>query len=482
MIRPLLSALLLLVGLARLGAAAESRAVALERAIYKEETAGDVDAAIVLYREIVADSDVDRAVTAQALYRLGSCLERRGRTDEARATFNRLVKEFPEQKELVAKVRGGGQTRLEPVPWSDREALRYQLRSAADDRLMSAEEIEIYVHSGSAWTILRYMLNASTFVMPGDLRASSIRVEVEAETFSPLSSLRLGLYTSPTDVRYAPGKATVTTKGVTSAVELREAVFDQSQLPSLLRRLPLAEGYAVTLPVFSSTAGVTEAQIAVLGRETVTVPAGTFDCFKVSVSVGPVFTSPELHWISADTHRYPVKQGQATLRLLARVETWDLQAAQPFEDASWGVSLAPPAGWLVTRSAPAPDERRFGVSATSPDVEVGCTLVFENEAGLLPRRDQTPRELAEERLKTYSASRPVAVRAESWSDAPAAGLPTVRYVADYHDPRAERDSVLYTMVIRSQATVATVACVAPSPIFERHRGAMDALAASLRLP
>src|SRR5688572_25265433 len=85
--------------------AAESKEVLLEQAIYKEETAGDIEAAIRLYQQIVAAADAERAVMAQALYRLGVCLERRGRKDEARGAFDRLVREFGDQAELAARVR-----------------------------------------------------------------------------------------------------------------------------------------------------------------------------------------------------------------------------------------------------------------------------------------------------------------------------------------------------------------------------------------
>ena len=45
----------------------------LEKGIYSEETKGDLDAALQLYQQVVAEAKTGEALAAQAQYRLGVC-------------------------------------------------------------------------------------------------------------------------------------------------------------------------------------------------------------------------------------------------------------------------------------------------------------------------------------------------------------------------------------------------------------------------
>ncbi len=77
----------------------------LEKAIFTEETVGDLDAAIEMYREILERAEADRSYVAQAQFRLGMCYVKQGKTDEAAETLRQLVADFPQQDELVEKAR-----------------------------------------------------------------------------------------------------------------------------------------------------------------------------------------------------------------------------------------------------------------------------------------------------------------------------------------------------------------------------------------
>jgi tetratricopeptide (TPR) repeat protein len=70
----------------------------LQKGIYYQETAGDFDRAIKIYRLIEAP----RAASAQAQYRIGLCFEEQGQTSEARSTLEKLVREYPDQPEVVS--------------------------------------------------------------------------------------------------------------------------------------------------------------------------------------------------------------------------------------------------------------------------------------------------------------------------------------------------------------------------------------------
>ena len=93
-----------------LTAAAQQRAGAekqLEAAIHREQVLGDVKGAIEQYKKIVALPGGNRTVAAQALIHLGRCYEKLGEAQvkEARATYERVVREFGDQAEPTKLAR-----------------------------------------------------------------------------------------------------------------------------------------------------------------------------------------------------------------------------------------------------------------------------------------------------------------------------------------------------------------------------------------
>ena len=87
------------------GALAASPSETLQKAIYTEETVGNLDEAIKLYELVIADGKEARNAAALAQYRLALIYLKRGKTSEANAAFEKLIKEYPEEKDLVAKAR-----------------------------------------------------------------------------------------------------------------------------------------------------------------------------------------------------------------------------------------------------------------------------------------------------------------------------------------------------------------------------------------
>ncbi len=74
----------------------------LQQALAKERAAGQLEEAIALYRQIVRDHAANRPLMAKALVQLGRCYEKLGRA-EARKTYERVVREFAEQADMVAE-------------------------------------------------------------------------------------------------------------------------------------------------------------------------------------------------------------------------------------------------------------------------------------------------------------------------------------------------------------------------------------------
>jgi Tol biopolymer transport system component len=83
---------------------AQDPEVELQRAIQKETINGDLKTAIEDYRGIAAKAGVPRAVAAKALIRMADAYRRLGDA-EARKVYERIVKEFGDQKDAVAEAR-----------------------------------------------------------------------------------------------------------------------------------------------------------------------------------------------------------------------------------------------------------------------------------------------------------------------------------------------------------------------------------------
>src|SRR6266849_4441415 len=86
----------------------------LGAALHQEEVQGDLKGAIAAYQKVVSAPGVSRKTAAEALVRMGQCYEKLGDA-ESRKAYERVVREFADQKEAVALARAklGGSTALQ---------------------------------------------------------------------------------------------------------------------------------------------------------------------------------------------------------------------------------------------------------------------------------------------------------------------------------------------------------------------------------
>jgi len=76
----------------------------LQSAINKEVVEGDLKGAIELYKKVAALPGAGRTTVATALLRMGQCHEKLGQA-EARTAYERVVRDFADQTEIVAQAR-----------------------------------------------------------------------------------------------------------------------------------------------------------------------------------------------------------------------------------------------------------------------------------------------------------------------------------------------------------------------------------------
>ncbi len=69
--------------------------------LYKEEVEGELEKAVEIYGRIIKDFPENRPLAAKALYHIGLCYEKLGK-QEAKKAYQRLIDEYPGQKQVVA--------------------------------------------------------------------------------------------------------------------------------------------------------------------------------------------------------------------------------------------------------------------------------------------------------------------------------------------------------------------------------------------
>ncbi len=91
----------MLIGTLVAGRAAEPLEQTFQSAIVAEEVRRDLNAAVRGYEAVIAQVDAQRAIAATAVFRLGECYRKLGRTNEATAQYQRVVRDFPAEATLV---------------------------------------------------------------------------------------------------------------------------------------------------------------------------------------------------------------------------------------------------------------------------------------------------------------------------------------------------------------------------------------------
>ena len=228
--------------------AAPSASELLEKGIYSEETKGDLEAAITIYQQLLAETKSSQSLAAEAQFRLGQCFLKKNRTADAVAAFEKLIREYPSEKELVAKARSylPSELALGPIPWVDGERLQLTLTVA---RGMDIGTI-VYRANLSKWRAEKPGASVRA-CMPGRIR--QVTVDADGQTFLPIaSSWKHGLLGEAT-ATYGNGSVDVR-KGANEPekITFEKTTFDNEQAMHVMRRLPLAVGYKATMPVISS--------------------------------------------------------------------------------------------------------------------------------------------------------------------------------------------------------------------------------------
>jgi hypothetical protein len=400
----------------------------LEKGIYAEETKGDIDVAMTIYQQLIGEARANLSLAAQAQLRLGQCLLKKNRQTEAVAAFEKLIRDFPGEKELVAKAREylPGELTLGPIPWVDGERLQMNLTLGGGLDIGALELRADLVDSGGkkAWRVGRRMATGGG----GGQMLST--VEVDPATFQPSSSYWKMTILGAASGTFKTGEVEIRKEGEPDPKTVRsdKVVYDNEQVMHMLRLLPLEVGYKTTIPVLTTLGGgaILPIGVEVPKKVTVEAPAGTFECFEVVLSVGQSF------WVSDDEHRYLVKfDAGGALAHLASISQRKAGSPTAFRDDDLGVIMTAPADWVfhVQRN----EKKSPIVHMIDPTADAEhIGLHIKNTDSLPTAARQAPRAFADHDVQSLAKNvQDLKVRPNSWKNYNISGRPGIAFLADY---------------------------------------------------
>jgi hypothetical protein len=417
----------------------------LEKAIYKEESAGDLDAAIQIYQEIIQQAEANRHAVAEAHYRLGMCLIKKGDKEKGQEILTKLVEGYPEEKDLVKKAHEQLQPALNliPAPWKNGEAFTLSILAPSGSEIgtLSYTARLTEVKGTPAWEISgQQSITVTTFTQ-------STRVVAERDTFAPITGYTKNTLMGEFDAQYSKGLARLKIKGKqgeqTKEFPLDQVAYDNEQVLFLIRRLPLAENYKTSFPIFPVQGGgvVVECGIEVTGKEKVRVPVGEYDCFAVKLQVrsqGAVVLEHRL-WFSNDANRYVVKYdaGAATMEL-KKVGTAEKEnnggdrknVEQPsYRDEGLGIIVRTPKDWQGFFGIPMPGDVKVALQLKPPArLNAACYFAVKDRGPEIT----TVRQALEESVKRSGiVFKSYLIRKDSWKERTVRNLPAASMVADF---------------------------------------------------
>ncbi|HYW78686.1 MAG TPA: tetratricopeptide repeat protein [Thermoguttaceae bacterium] len=436
-------------------AEAQSASEMLEKGIYTEQTLGDLDSAIEIYGKIVAEAKDAQKYAAEAQFRLAECLLKQGKKDEATEAFEKLIKEFPDQKELLAKARqrvpGKAELELVPVPWADGEMLQLDMKMGGG---LPIGTIVLTANKAKLDDRDVWHLQWRRFVTAGGNNQGISRVDADLETFRPINASFHHTLLGNFDAVYTPEEVTIDSvingKNSQRKEKLDGVVYDNEQGMHLFRRLPLKEGYKATLPIYTTFgSGKIDLKSAVTAKETLEVPAGKFECYKLELT--------QLHqtfWISTDENRYVVKFEAGGVY----AELTDIGQSKPgepieYHSEAYGITLSAPSGWNFY-AGPVPGETdQKTVFLLDPEVAASSLVRLYKTSELDDEKKESPRAWAEEDLpnleKRFSQFE---VRPDGWKERTIGGSPAISMTADYVE--GETKMVAYVTYVLGESTSA----------------------------
>lgn len=116
---------------------AEPVSILLQKGIYEEETVGDLDSAIEIYKRIVSETEANRSYVAQAQYRIGVCYQKKGKIEESKKAYQKLIDQFPSEIDIIAQAKKRMASLGDVVDKSQSGSITQELKIDLDNAYMN---------------------------------------------------------------------------------------------------------------------------------------------------------------------------------------------------------------------------------------------------------------------------------------------------------------------------------------------------------
>ena len=452
----------------------------LEKGIFTEETVGDLDKAIDIYKQIVEDDESNRKLAAQAQLRLAMCYLKKGQDDEATTAFEKLIEQYPDQTDLIAEARQHmpGRLVVGPAPWQDGEVSRMIIK------LPTGMEIGMF-----AWTVDKtetddgrdaWRVTTRRYVALNGTQGIS-GVVADDESFKPISSWFYHTVLGKTDAVYNPTEVSITGAGreeLDIEISPDEVYYDNEQAVQLIRRLPLEVGYKTTLPIFVTFTGKRlDIMLEVEAKEMLTVPAGEIECYKVVLEIEKLLHQE--FWFSANDHKYPVKfSAEGIIGELITYETYAAGDSIEYTDSKFGFTLSAPADWYFYQTEQN-NPTESGVHLIDPDAIAINHLDVDTLESLELDVSQSPREMLASHLDKMAQHRAdFKIHEDSWVEHTVGGHPAVSLTADFVDQG--KPKVVYVTAIAGETTLTKFKIVTTPDNLDKAKAQIDQVIATYK--
>lgn len=357
------------------------------------------------------------------------------------------------------KLTGSGEATpdLIDAPWQNGEHMRLRLVTPSGMEIgETVYKVTTFEQDGQKLDRVESWLTVSSANMN-----QYTAVEAEHDSFAPLRGMTINNAGEFISV-YEPGRVTLTTvnKGneKTQVIETPGLVFDNEQAMYLIRRLPFGGDRSLfNFEIFPpQSSAVSTCRIKVLDIEDVTVPLGTFECYKLRLNVVHDGMNALEHklWITTDDSRTLVKYdaGQAVMEL-TELEVLDPAMPVVVEDEKFSLKL--PADWQYL----AGDVRLYDVwiALMPPRLDIWAVLAGKGLDGQV----ESARLIAEMDAETLKGFfKDYTIDEQSWDESPVGGNPAASYTASYIEDGKEMieyrtyikaRGMVYWFVFREQA-------------------------------
>jgi len=469
---------------------AQDTSVLLEKAIYTEETLGNLNDAIAIYKQIMNTADMNRDIAAMAIYRLGMCYRKLGSEADAFSTFSALARLYPEQRDLIAKSLF---LNMKPVPWADGEVMRLRQKRIGTEpmggALFGTYSVESGLEAGKPVWYLRYFIGSGRSPIYYSITAA------DAATMLPVNS-RFSRNQTWLESRYTANQIEVINLQDSSQparqIQSTGSAYDAWQIVSIMRRLPLQPGFEATVPVFESSSGsFANVRFQVVAREAVTVPAGTYDCHKIAMISDDNLPTEQTFWITADSHAY-VARAQ-----IDRINEFELYSVENvgknqlavFEIPGGDITLSAPRQWYmsvmssVTKAVPVGTSFTMVPAGTAvqigaPDLGSELSVMAYDITPERPAPAKTPQSSV---TSVNGVEFRYQIRADTRGSIAVAGLTGERFIADTRDIQSGEDIVQYTYRLSSPAKAYTLTFTTGKDNFDKMRSVFESIVNSLRV-